>query len=68
MAFVLSTAELAQALRTSDSTLRRLRREGVLEAGKHFRAVGSGTQRPQLLWCVDAVDQTLAQRSRRLFR
>lgn len=67
-AFAATTSEAAQQLRISDATLRRLRREGVLKAGVHFRAVGSGTSRPPLLWNVDAADQALAQRSRRVLR
>ena len=65
-AFAATTSEAAQQLRISDATLRRLRREGVLKAGVHFRAMGSGTSRPPLLWNVDAADQALAQRSRRV--
>ena len=65
-AFVATTQEAAQQLRVSDATLRRLRREGVLKAGVHFRAMGSGTSRPPLLWNVAAADQALAQRSRRV--
>ena len=65
-AFAATTQEAAQQLRISDATLRRLRREGVLKAGVHFRAMGSGISRPPLLWNVDAADQALAQRSRRV--
>jgi predicted ArsR family transcriptional regulator len=65
-AFAATTSEAAQQLRISDATLRRLRREGVLKAGVHFRAIGSGTSRPPLLWNVTAADQALAQRSRRV--
>jgi hypothetical protein len=63
--FRLTTQEAAQHLRTSDSTLRRLRREGVLKPGVHFRAIGSGTIKPTLLWNPDACDVALAQRSRK---
>lgn len=55
-------------LRTSDSTLRRLRREGVLKPGQHYRAQGTGTVKPVLLWDAAAVDAALAQRSRRALR
>ena len=68
MAFTLTTKEAASQLRTSDQTLRRLRQEGVLKAGVHFRAIGSGKQKPQLLWDVTAADAALAQRSRRTLR
>jgi excisionase family DNA binding protein len=67
-AFTLTTKEVAARLRTSDSTLRRLRREGVLRPGLHFRAIGGGTVRPSLLWDPEATDNALAQRSRRTLR
>lgn len=65
MAFRLTTPEVCAQLRISDSTLRRMRREGILKAGKHFRAIGSGTVKPALLWDGDATDDALAQRARR---
>lgn len=66
--FTATTSEVVVQLRTSDSTLRRLRKEGVLKPGLHFRAIGSGTVRPSLLWDAAAVDAALAQRSRRALR
>jgi hypothetical protein len=66
--FTSTTAEVVDQLRTSDSTLRRLRKEGVLKPGLHFRAIGSGTIRPSLLWDAAATDAALAQRSRRALR
>jgi excisionase family DNA binding protein len=66
--FTMTTREVADRLRTSDSTLRRLRREGVLKPGTHFRAQGTGTVKPVLLWDAAAVDAALAQRSRRALR
>ena len=66
--FTLTTREVADRLRTSDSTLRRLRREGVLRPGIHFRGQGLGTLRPVLLWDAAATDAALAQRSRRALR
>jgi hypothetical protein len=63
--FRLTTQEAAQHLRTSDSTLRRLRREGVLRAGLHFRAIGFGTIKSTLLWDLDACDEALARRARK---
>lgn len=66
--FTATTSEVVVQLRTSDSTLRRLRREGVLKPGLHFRAIGSGTVRPSLLWDPQATDAALAQRSRRALR
>jgi hypothetical protein len=68
MGFTLTTAELIASVRVSDSTLRRLRREGVLKPGQHFRAIGAGTVRPALLWDAPAVDQALAYRSRKVLR
>ncbi len=68
MAFALTTAEVCEHLRLSDSTLRRLKHEGVLKAGQHYRAVGSGTKRPPLLWNLEACDEALAHRSRRVLR
>jgi hypothetical protein len=65
MPFNLTTREVAAELRLSDSTLRRLRREGVLKPGQHFRAIGGGTVKPSLLWDAAATDAALAQRSRR---
>jgi hypothetical protein len=65
MAFSFTTSELSEQLRVSDSTLRRLRREGVLKPGQHFRAIGGGTVKPALLWDAAATDAALAYRSRR---
>lgn len=65
MPFTLTTREVAAELRLSDSTLRRLRREGVLKPGQHFRAIGGGTVKPSLLWDAAATDAALALRSRR---
>ncbi len=65
MQFRLTTPEVCEQLRISDSTLRRMRREGILKAGKHFRAIGAGTIKPALLWDGVATDQALAQRARR---
>lgn len=68
LAFSATTQEAANQLRISDATLRKLRREGVLKAGVHFRAMGIGTSRPPLLWNVEASDQALAQWARRALR
>ena len=66
MAFILTTSEATQALRLSAATLARLRTEGVLKAGVHYRAVAAGLKRPPLLWNPEARDAALAQRSRRV--
>lgn len=66
MAFTLTTTEAAQAIRLSPATLARLRAEGVLKAGLHYRAVGAGLKRPPLLWNAEACETALAQRSRRV--
>ena len=66
MAYTHSTREACEALRISDRSLLRLRRDGVLRAGDHFLAAGAGVSRPPLLWNIDEVERTLARRSRRL--
>lgn len=66
MPFTSTTSEAAKKLRLSEVTLRRLRDEGVLKAGLHYRALGQGTTRPPLLWDPAATDAALAQRSRRV--
>jgi len=66
MAYSHSTQEACAALRISDRTLFRLRRDGILKAGDHFRAAGAGISRPPLLWNVEEVERTLARRSRRV--
>ena len=66
MAYSHSTREACAALRISDRTLFRLRRDGILKAGDHFRAAGAGISRPPLLWNVEEVERTLARRSRRV--
>lgn len=64
MKFTLTTKEAAATLRTSESTLRRLRHAGVLRPGIHFISNGTGTKAPSLLWSADAVMESLAKRSR----
>ena len=49
----------------SESTLLRLRREGVLKPGTHYRATGMGTVRSPLAWDPAATEQALATRTRR---
>ncbi|MCP9824675.1 helix-turn-helix domain-containing protein [Synechococcus sp. EJ6-Ellesmere] len=49
MEFTYSTREACKALRISDRTLLRLRRDGVLRPGDHYRAAGAGQHRPTLL-------------------
>jgi hypothetical protein len=66
MEFTHSTREACKALRISDRTLLRLRRDGVLRPGDHFRAAGAGLQRPTLLWNLPEVEKALARRSRRV--
>ena len=64
MPFQLTAPEICAQLHISDTTLRRMRREGFLKPGIHFRAIGSGTVKPALLWDGDATDQALADRAR----
>lgn len=66
MAFPLTTPELQKQLRISESSLLRLRKEGVLKPGVHFRTTGVGGQRSRMLWNPEAVDQALANRTRRV--
>ena len=66
MEFTYSTREACKALRISDRTLLRLRRDGVLRPGDHYRAAGAGQHRPTLLWNVPEVEKALARRSRRV--
>lgn len=61
-----TTREAAQVLRTSESTLRRLRRAGVLRPGIHFCASGAGSVAPTLLWAPEACEEALAKRSRQI--
>jgi hypothetical protein len=64
--FSSTTAETAQILRTSESTLRRLRKAGVLKPGVHFCASGAGSIAPSLLWAPEACQEALAKRSRQI--
>jgi len=66
MRFTATTAEAIELLRTSESTLRRLRRAGVLRAGTHFCVAGAGTNRPTLLWAPAEVQEALARRTRQV--
>lgn len=66
MRFTATTSEAAELLRTSESTLRRLRRAGVLRAGIHFCAIGAGCKAPALLWAPELVQEALAKRSRQV--
>ncbi len=66
MTFTLKTQECAQQLRTSGKTLRRLRLEGHLRPGIHYRAIGAGKVKPSLLWDPEATEAALAKRSKAL--
>jgi len=66
MQFTATTKEAAEILRTSESTLRRLRRAGVLRPGIHFCASGAGAISPTLLWAPEACQEALAERSRQI--
>ena len=46
MEFTHSTREACKELRISDRTLLRLRRDGVLRPGDHYRAAGAGAAPP----------------------
>lgn len=66
MSFSSTTAELIRQSGLSDSTLYRLRKEGVLRPGRDYRANGYGTKQPRLVWDPEAVDKTLTLRSKRV--
>lgn len=66
MKFSLTTKEAAALLRTSEVTLRRLRKSGVLRPGIHYVGTGTGVRAPNLLWCASAIEEALAKRSRRV--
>lgn len=68
MAFNLTTVEAVDALRISTTTLRRLRKEGILKPGIHFRVMGAGAIRPPLVWDGAAIDAALVNRSRRTLK
>ena len=65
MRFTDTTSEIQGKLRISESTLLRLRREGVLKPGAHFRSAGTGTIRSPLVWDPAATENALAVRTRR---
>ena len=60
-----TTSEMLGKLRMSESTLLRLRGEGVLKPGTHYRATGMGTVRSPLAWDPSATEEALANRTRR---
>ena len=64
MRFTDTTSEVQGKLRISESTLLRLRREGVLKPGAHFRSAGTGTIRSPLVWDPAATENALAARTR----
>jgi hypothetical protein len=66
MRFYATTKEAVEILRTSEATLRRLRRAGVLKPGLHFCASGAGSISPTLLWAPEACQEALAKRSRQI--
>lgn len=66
MAFTITTAEVAAALRLSKNTLIRLRASDVLRPAIHYINVGHGKQRACLRWDLDKVEETLARRSKPL--
>jgi len=67
-AFNLTTAEAVDVFRISSTTLRRLRKDGVLKSGIHFRAMGAGVIRSPLIWNGEAIDAALTNRSRRTLK
>lgn len=63
--FRLTTEELCQSRPYSTRSLRRFRKEEILQAGVHYILKGMGAKKPSLLWDPDAVEDALASRSRR---
>lgn len=64
--FAHTTLEVCEALGIGERVLKRLRDEGTLVSGRHFRYVGSGRKRPRLRWNLTATDEAITHRSRRL--
>lgn len=64
--YTATTPEVCAALGIDRRTLNRIIAEGYLQPGKHYRQHGVGQRRPRLLWDVEAVDQALDQRTRKL--
>jgi len=66
MRFFATTNEVLEALRVSDTTLRKWRNQGVFAPGIHYRAIGVGTKRPRYMWDLDAVEAAMAKATKRL--
>lgn len=66
--FTLTTEEAVALFRISSTTLRRLRKDGILKPGIHYRAMGAGVIRSPLIWCGAAVEETLTNRSRSILQ
>ena len=64
--FSATTAEVCEHLGLSAKVLKKLRDEGYLQNGKHFRFASGGTVKPRLRWNPVACDEALTYRSRRL--
>ena len=58
--FNLTTAQICSTLKISESSLYRLRKEGVLRPGVHYRAQGYGSVKPQLRWDPESTEAALA--------
>lgn len=68
IAFTLTTEEAVSLFRISSTTLRRLRKDGILKPGIHYRAMGAGSIRSPLIWNGEAIEATLTNRSRSIFK
>lgn len=64
--FAWTTAQVCEAIGLSASTLKELRRQGVLVNGRHYRFAGAGKLRPRIRWNLAAVEDAITVRSRRL--
>lgn len=64
--YTATTPEVCAALGIDRRTLNRIIAEGYLQPGKHYRQHGVGQRRPRLRWNLEAVDEAISQRTRRL--
>lgn len=64
--FTATTSQVCAALAIDRRTLKRIIAEGFLQPGEHYRQHGVGRVRPRLRWNLEAVDEAISQRTRRL--
>ena len=66
MACTATTQEALAVLRMGKTTLYRLRKEGYLKPGEHYRSVGLGKLHHKWLWDPEAIQRALEVRTRRI--